>query len=194
MSPSQIPVLLAGAAVFFGLISLVLFYRVVIKPRQAAKQPEEAVTPPPATPEAPSRQKTAAKPKARAEQCLFVVFEQPSQAINQALGKMLKDRNAFYEDALGAFHLPPGPHGYPLMVASATSPGKLPPLHKEGEHPPVKGVSILIRFLNAHKVSRNPDDLIAFTHDVAALGGQMLDARQQPITPEKLAEMRREND
>ncbi|BBM05459.1 hypothetical protein HAALTHF_17160n [Vreelandella aquamarina] len=37
----------------------------------------------------------------------------------------------FTRAELGAFHLPPGLQGYPIMLASATSPGKLPPLHKE---------------------------------------------------------------
>ncbi|MDR5899474.1 cell division protein ZipA C-terminal FtsZ-binding domain-containing protein [Halomonas vilamensis] len=196
MSSSNLPILLAGVAIVLGLASLWLFYRVVIKPRQAAKPTTPAPSPAPQkTPDAAApTPKKPAKTQKPAQQCLFVVFDAPSQAINQALGEMLKEKKAFYEAELGAFHLPPGPKGYPLMVASATSPGKLPPLHEGGEHAPVQGISILIRFLNARKVSRSPDDLIAFTHEVAELGGHILDAKREPITEETLAEMRREDE
>lgn len=195
MLSTQLPILLAGIAIVLGLITLVLFYRVVIKPRrkQAPPTPPEDTTAQPAEP-APATPEKPAKSKKPMEQCLFVVFDTPSQAINTTLGEILKEKNAFYEAELGAFHLPPGPKGYPLMVASATSPGTLPPLHKEGEHPPVQGVSILIRFLNARKVSRSPDDLIAFTHELAALGGHILDAKREPITDATLTEMRREGE
>ena len=58
----------------------------------------------------------------------------------------------------------------------------------------MQGVSILIRFLNTRKVSRNPEDLITFTHEVAALGGKILDAQRKPITEESLAAMYREGE
>ena len=205
MSTTYLPLLLGGIAVVLGLISAVLFYKVVIAPRKAEPSSQQASTPsstPSAeqadTPSYQSQPKTTSKQsKKPTQQCLFVMFDAPSQAINQALGEMLTAKNAFYEAELGAFHLPPGPQGYPIMLASATSPGKLPPLHKEhkeGEHTPVQGVSILIRFLNTRKVSRIPEDLIAFTHEVAALGGKILDAKRKPITEESLAAMYREGE
>ena len=205
MSTTYLPLLLAGIAVVLGLISVVLFYKVVIAPRKAEPSSQQASTHSPTssseqadTPSYQRQPKTSSKQgKKPTQQCLFVVFDTPSQAINQALGEMLAAKNAFYEAELGAFHLPPGPQGYPIMLASATSPGKLPPLHKEhkeGEHTPVQGVSILIRFLNTRKVSRNPEDLITFTHKVAALGGKILDAKRKPITEESLAAMYREGE
>lgn len=201
MLTTYLPLLLAGIAVVLGLISAVLFYKVVIAPRKAEPSSPQASTPPAEQADTPSYQsppKTSSKQgKKPTQQCLFVMFDTPSQAINQALGEMLTEKNAFYEAELGAFHLPPGPQGYPMMLASATSPGKLPPLHKahkEGEHTPVQGVSILIRFLNTRKVSRNPEDLITFTHEVAELGGKILDAKRQPITEESLAAMYREGE
>ncbi|MCF2912804.1 cell division protein ZipA C-terminal FtsZ-binding domain-containing protein [Vreelandella aquamarina] len=214
MSTTYLPLLLAGIAVVLGLISVVLFYKVVIAPRKAEPSSQQAPAPLPTssakqadTPSYQSQPKTTSKqsqPKTTSkqskkptQQCLFVMFDAPSQAINQALGEMLTEKNAFYEAELGAFHLPPGLQGYPIMLASATSPGKLPPLHKEhkeGEHTPVQGVSILIRFLNTRKVSRNPEDLITFTHEVAALGGKILDAQRKPITEESLAAMYREGE
>lgn len=208
MSTTYLPLLLAGIAVVLGLISVVLFYKVVIAPRKAEPSSQQAFTPAPTssaeqadTPSYQSQPKTTSKQgKKPTQQCLFVMFDTPSQAINQALGEMLAAKNAFYEAELGAFHLPPGPQGYPIMLASATSPGKLPPLHKEykehkeGEQTPVQGVSILIRFLNTRKVSRNPEDLITFTHEVAALGGKILDAKRKPITEESLAAMYREGE
>lgn len=197
-----LPVILGGLSVILGLVTAILLYKLVIKPsRQSApnattgtpaKNQQHAVAP---TQERQPSNRKDAKPKKKTEQCLFVVFDEPSHEINAALGALLAERNAFYEADLGAFHLPPGPQGYPLMVANATSPGLLPPIHKEGEHEPVKGISILIRFLNARKVSRHPDDLIAFTHTVADLGAsRILDAEQKPITQGKLAEMRREGE
>lgn len=201
MSTTYLPLLLAGIAVVLGLISVVLFYKVVIAPRKAEPSSQQAPTPSAEQADTPSYQsqpKTTSKQgKKPTQQCLFVMFDAPSQTINQALGEMLTAKNAFYEAELGAFHLPPGPQGYPIMLASATSPGKLPPLHKEhkeGEHTPVQGVSILIRFLNTRKVSRNPEDLITFTHEVAALGGKILDAKRKPITEESLAAMYREGE
>ena len=205
MSTTYLPLLLAGIAVVLGLISVVLFYKVVIAPRKAEPSSQQASTHSPTssaeqadTPSYQRQPKTSSKQsKKPTQQCLFVMFDTPSQAINQALGEMLAAKNAFYEAELGAFHLPPGPQGYPIMLASATSPGKLPPLHKEhkeGEHTPVQGVSILIRFLNTRKVSRNPEDLITFTHKVAALGGKILDAKRKPITEESLAAMYREGE
>ena len=205
MSTTYLPLLLAGIAVVLGLISVVLFYKVVIAPRKAEPSSQQASAPSPTssaeqadTPSYQRQPKASSKQgKKPTQQCLFVMFDTPSQAINQALGEMLAAKNAFYEAELGAFHLPPGPQGYPIMLASATSPGKLPPLHKEhkeGEHTPVQGVSILIRFLNTRKVSRNPEDLITFTHKVAALGGKILDAKRKPITEESLAAMYREGE
>ncbi|WP_083023487.1 hypothetical protein [Vreelandella lionensis] len=167
MATTYLPLLLGGIAVVLGLISTVLFYKVVIAPRKAELSSTQAPTPLAEQADTPSYQsqpKTTSKQSKRpTQQCLFVMFAAPSQAINQALGEMLAAKNAFYEAELGAFHLPPGPQGYPIMLASATSPGKLPPLHKEhkeGEHTPVQGVSILIRFLNTRKVSRSPEDVI----------------------------------
>jgi len=201
MSTTYLPLLLAGIAVVLGLISVVLFYKVVIAPRKAEPSSQQDPTPSAEQADTSSYQrqpKTSSKQgKKPTQQCLFVMFDAPSQAINQALGEMLTEKNAFYEAELGAFHLPPGPQGYPIMLASATSPGKLPPLHKEHkerEHTPVQGVSILIRFLNTRKVSRNPEDLITFTHEVAALGGKILDAQRKPITEESLAAMYREGE
>ena len=201
MSTTYLPLLLAGIAVVLGLISAVLFYKVVIAPRKAESSSQQAPTPTAVQVDTPSYQRqpkaSSKQGKKPTQQCLFVMFDTPSQAINQALGEMLAVKNAFYEAELGAFHLPPGPQGYPIMLASATSPGKLPPLHKEhkeGEHTPVQGVSILIRFLNTRKVSRNPEDLITFTHEVAALGGKILDAKRKPITEESLAAMYRDGD
>lgn len=203
MTSSYLPMLLAGVAIVLGLVSAALFYKVVIAPRNnGGNAPSNTPSTANQTPTAASEPvamlsptKTPAKQqKKTTQQCLFVVFKAPNQSINQALGEMLNAKHAFYEADLGAFHLPPGPQGYPLMVASATSPGKLPPLHKAGEHTPVQGVSILIRFLNARKVSRGPDDLIAFTHEVAALGGQILDAKRHPITEASLAAMYQEGE
>ena len=113
MSTTYLPLLLAGIAVVLGLISVVLFYKVVIAPRKAEPSSQQAPTPSAEQADTPSYQsqpKTTSKQgKKPTQQCLFVMFDAPSQTINQALGEMLTAKNAFYEAELGAFHLPPGP-------------------------------------------------------------------------------------
>lgn len=214
--PMFLPILLGGMSVVLGIASLVLFYVMMIRPKikpemLAAKttasrhhhaqertaddgdDQDKAVSAhdvnAPTLSQADVRTQNQKDKKSKTEQCLFVVFDTPSKQINQALGEILAEKKAFYEAEIGAFHLPPGERGYPLLVASATSPGKLPPLHQSGDYPLVKGISILLRFVNVRRAARHPDDLIAFAREVASMGGEILDARQQPIGEEGLRNM-----
>ncbi|WP_346795878.1 cell division protein ZipA C-terminal FtsZ-binding domain-containing protein [Halomonas sp. Bachu 37] len=195
MNETTLATWLAGVALLLGLVSLSVVGVVLARRRANAAEkpaePQEKAPPVEAiAPVAPRREKTKQKPKT--QQCLFVVFDSPGQQANQALGNLLQARNAFYEAELGVYHLPPSPEGYPLMVANSAPPGKLPPLHADEEQPPVQGVSILIRFLNTRRVSRNPEALIDFTHEVADIGGHILDADRQPVTEETFDALRRE--
>ncbi|BBI71927.2 hypothetical protein HAALTHF_17170n [Vreelandella aquamarina] len=95
MSTTHLPLLLAGIAVVLGLISVVLFYKVVIAPRKAEPSSQQAPAPLPTssakqadTPSYQSQPKTTSKqsqPKTTSkqskkptQQCLFVMFDAPS--------------------------------------------------------------------------------------------------------------------
>lgn len=128
----------------------------------------------------------------KSQRYLFVMFDAPGPETNRALGELLTATNAFYESELGIYHLPRGPEGYPLTVANAFSPGTLPPLHKAGDHEPVKGISVLIKFLHARRIAHSPETLIKFVNAAAQLGGHVLDFDRKPVTDETFTILRRE--
>jgi hypothetical protein len=199
MSESSLAILLAIIAVVLGLSAIALFYVVVIRQggnadraqaEEAAESPERPLGSGP-DPAAGRRDRGSRKKKSadKTQRYLFVVFDEPGPDTNRALGQLLKEAKAFYEDALGIYHIPPGPEGYPLTVANASSPGTLPPLHKgDDEHPPVQGVSILIKFINSRSLSRSPQTMIAFTRRIAEIGsGRVLDVDRNPVSDEMLS-------
>jgi hypothetical protein len=201
MNALSLAVFLALAAFLLGVITLVVFYVVVNRERKtnsdqiaadrALSARPDAASSTPSQPRSGSHRQHKKKGIERSQRYLFVVFDEPGPAANRALGQLLSEVKAFYEAGLGIYHVPPGPEGYPLTVANASSPGKLPPLHLGGdEHPPVQGVSILIKFINSRSVSRNPETLIAFTYRVAEIGGRILDVERKPVTEETFAELR----
>lgn len=192
MSNSSLAILLAAAALVLGLVALAVFYVSVVK----QKDEDETAEPdgPPerlagaASASAESRGQRKKKRADKTQRYLFVVFDEPSSETNRLLGQLLKGTKAFYEAELGIYHIPPGPEGYPLTVANASSPGTLPPLHLDDvEHPPVHGVSILIKFINSRSLSHSPDTMIGFTRRVADIGGRILDVERKPVTDESLA-------
>ena len=204
MNEPNLAVFLALTAFGLGLVSLIVFYVVVIRERDTTQNKVVADLQPrsqgdrgdASKTESPrrssARQSSKKKGIERSQRYLFVVFDEPGPEANRALGQLLSDVKAFYEAGLGIYHVPPGPEGYPLTVANASSPGKLPPLHLGGDHPPVQGVSILIKFINSRSVSRSPETLIAFTQQVAEIGGRILDVERKPVTEETFAELRGE--
>ncbi|MEA3639758.1 MAG: cell division protein ZipA C-terminal FtsZ-binding domain-containing protein [Lamprobacter sp.] len=202
MNETSLAILLASAAAVLGLVALAVFYFSVLKHRDedvqgedenedqeaselsAASQPAKSANSGQARTRAERKKKYADK----TQRYLFVVFDEPGPETNRALGQLLKDTNAFYEAALGIYHIPPGPEGYPLTVANASSPGTLPPLHLDADgHPPVDGVSILIKFINSRSLARSPDTMVAFTRRAAGIGGRILDVERNPVTEETLA-------
>jgi len=211
MNQSTLVVLLAAVALFLGLIALFVFYRFVIKDRSGSETGLEAKASAGAQPSkhgggsGPEDQPAAAKPPKtrkpvkkkgidKAQRYLFVMFDNPGLETNRMLGLLLSDAKAFYEADLGVYHVPPGPEGYPLTVANASSPGKLPALHKEGDYDPVQGISVLIKFINSRRVSNSPESLIRFTQRVADIGGQILDFERKPVTDKTFAELRGEQE
>ncbi|MEA1050056.1 cell division protein ZipA C-terminal FtsZ-binding domain-containing protein [Lamprobacter modestohalophilus] len=195
MNNSSLAILLAAAALILGLGALAIFYLSILRQKDESDATETETDAPPeraASAEsdpAQSRGRGKKKLADKTQRYLFVVFDEPGPETNRALGQLLKETKAFYEAALGIYHIPPGPEGYPLTVANASSPGTLPPLHlNDGEqHPPVQGVSILIKFINSRSLSRSPDTMIAFTRRAADIGGRILDVERNPVTEETLA-------
>jgi FtsZ-interacting cell division protein ZipA len=193
MNNSSLAILLAAAALVLGLVALALFYFSVVRQRdeEETAEPDEQPERTAASTEtnlAESRRQRKKKHVDKTQRYLFVVFDEPGPEMNRLLGQLLKETKAFYEAELGIYHIPPGPEGYPLTVANASSPGTLPPLHlDDAEHPPVHGVSILIKFINSRSLSRSPDTMIAFTRRVADIGGRILDVERNPVTEESLA-------
>jgi hypothetical protein len=207
MNQANLIVVLAGAALLLGLVSLFLFYVFIIRERSSSEDEREGaeqVNPessqggkgttvsPDSKARSRSRRQTKKKWIDKSQRYLFVIFDHPGPETNRALGQLLKDVKAFYEAELGIYHIPPGHEGYPLTVANASSPGILPPLHQEGEHDPVHGVSILIKFINSRLVSNSPETLIQFTQSVAKIGGRILDFERKPVTEKTFAELRGE--
>lgn len=199
MNNSSLAILLAAAALVMGVVALAIFYVSVVRQRDeddTAEPSEPSADAASAEPNpAESRGQRKKKQADKTQRYLFVVFDEPGPDTNRALGQLLKETKAFYEAALGIYHIPPGPEGYPLTVANASSPGTLPPLHlDDGEHPPVHGVSILIKFINSRSLSHSPDTMIAFTRRVADIGGRILDVERNPVTEETLAGLRPDAD
>lgn len=206
MTESSLAILLASAALILGLIALAIFYFFVVRQRsdgpsgnaeETSGSPVESAktNSAPATGRSGPRVSRKKKVADRTQRYLFVVFDEPGPETNQALGRLLKETRAFYEAELGIYHVPPGPEGYPLTVANSSSPGTLPPLHQgDDEHPPVQGISILIKFINNRSLSRSPETMIAFTRRVADIGGSILDVERKPVTEETFAALRADTD
>ncbi|MCG6659240.1 hypothetical protein HOP52_15890 [Halomonas campisalis] len=213
MDPVYLALGLAGAALLLALVCAVLYIK-VRRPAapldaQVSHDPDES-----SQPEANSDDSaedgrsvsTAATPQAGSEttyrrfqvtdgtdvqQCLFVVFDWPAKDTNRRLTKRLEAYGARYDSGLQVYVIRDTQVGYKLTVANASPPGDMPPLHEEGEHPIVNGISILVHFINKRRVAHSPDTLIDFTLSVAEIGGQILDADRQAVTEEDFERLRR---
>lgn len=212
MSQSDLIVLLAGVALALGLIALIIFYFSVVRDRRGPEGDSDAAalrgseadrtgkgassvlqSGEHARPGArKSRRSRKKKSVDKTQRYLFVMFDEPGAETNQALGELLRNAKAFYEAEVGVYHIPPGPEGYPLTVANASSPGTLPPLHIQGDYDPVQGISVLIKFINSRRVSKSPETLIGFTQTVADIGGRILDFERKPVTEQTFAALRGE--
>ncbi|RAH39544.1 cell division protein ZipA C-terminal FtsZ-binding domain-containing protein [Halomonas sp. HG01] len=128
---------------------------------------------------------------AEVRQCLFVVLDWPGLDTNRRLRRKLEEVGAAYDPKQRVYNVHPPRTGYRMVIANSTPPGALPPLHEDGEHPVVDGISILVHFRNKRRVAHSPDALIDFTRSVAALGGRILDAERQEVGDEEFEQLRR---
>ena len=115
-----------------------------------------------------------------------VLFEVPSPALNDRLGVTLSSAGAVYEQRSKTFAVTGDSSRTPIVIENAVGAGQLPPLtESQASHPPVKGVSIKIvknsRTLTPSKLQLAK--LVSLSKKLARLGGTVVDAEQQPITP-----------
>lgn len=206
MNSTMGAILLAGVAIALALAALGLFFYVRRPPADGSDEAaiEEAVpaAPPPTEP-APAKAPVEVTPDEPAiahrfqvsegegvQQCLFVVFDWPALDTNRRLNKLLEAERADYDAKQGVYTIRDARAGYRLTVADSSPPGRLPPLHEEGEHPIVGGISILVHFVNKKRVAQSPETLIRLTQSVAAIGGKILDADRHEVSNEEFARLR----
>ncbi len=184
--------LFSGAALVAAIWVALAYYRSHLRQKAPPESSEEApATPAPMVanseqPAAPQRH-TRRPPREQAQalkQCWFVVFDTPSPETNRRLAEQLKERNAFYDASLGVYYVTSQSASYQLTIAHSSSPGRLPPLHQGGDHPPVDGISVLIKFINKQSVVRSPTTFVDFVLAIQALGGRILTTDREEISPE----------
>ncbi len=160
---------------------------------KTASEPQErpaAAAPAAPEPEAPTHRFQVVS-GSDIQQCLFVVLDWPGLDTNRRLTKLLRQYQAHYDARLGVFVIRDARAGYKLTVAGSTPPGHLPPLFEGDDQPVVKGVSILIHFINKRSVARQPDTLIDLTQAIAAIGGKILDADRNEVGQDEFERLRR---
>ncbi|SDK61989.1 hypothetical protein [Billgrantia gudaonensis] len=208
MNSTNGAILLAGVAIALGLIALGIFLYVRRaqpdeEPRASAPEPSPSGPEPQAPEPAAAANVEASEPAAEevshrfqvvrgdgVQQCLFVVFDWPALDTNRRLNKVLEEEGAIFDTKQGVYTIRDGRAGYRLTVADSTPPGRLPPLHEEGEHPIVGGISILVHFRNKKRVAQSPETLIRLTQSVAAIGGKILDAERNEVSAEDFERLR----
>ncbi|MCK2182425.1 cell division protein ZipA C-terminal FtsZ-binding domain-containing protein [Halomonas getboli] len=197
--------LLAGMALVLALMALGLFWylrrdRVEASAEPDAEPPVASAPsaepePTPSAPATPEPEEVAQRFRvakgAEVRQCLFVVLDWPGLDTNRRLRRRLEEAEAVYDAKRKVYNIHPPRTGYRMVIANSTPPGALPPLHEDGEHPVVDGISILVHFRNKRRVAHSPDALIDFTRSVAALGGRILDAERHEVSDEAFEQLRR---
>ena len=203
-------VLLAGVALTMGLAAVGVLWRLrrdrrperPAEKERAEAAPETPAAPPveppvpraPSAPAAPEPEQVARRFRVAADgevrQCLFVVLDWPGLDTNRRIRRRLEEVGAVYDARQRVYNIHPPRTGYRMMIANSTPPGALPPLHEEGEHPVVDGLSILVHFRNRRRVAHSPDALIDFTRSIAALGGKILDAERREVSDAEFEQLR----
>ncbi|MGP9768024.1 hypothetical protein ACT3UM_20100 [Halomonas sp. AOP13-D3-9] len=117
---------------------------------------------------------------------LFVMFDQPDIALNKKLLSSLQKWEAHYDAAFQVYSVPGVTPQNPLRIANAYPPGVMPsPEAFLQEEHLIGGVSVILkkpkRRRGFDKVQL--EKLVAFTQELAALGGSVLDAERQVATP-----------
>lgn len=124
---------------------------------------------------------------------LFVMFDQPDTALNKKLQVSLQKWEAHYDATLQVYSVPGVTPQNPLCIANAYPPGVMPSpdTFQQAEHS-IGGVSIILkkpqRRRGFDKVQL--EKLVAFSQELAGLGGSILDANRQLATPKTFQTIR----
>lgn len=122
-----------------------------------------------------------------ANHVLFVMFDQADLALNKKLHTSLQNWDAHYDAAMQVYSVPGVTPQNPVLVTNAYPPGVMPPADSfQQEEHLISGVSVILK---KPKRRRGFDKVqlekfVAFTQELAALGGDILDAQRQAATPE----------
>lgn len=120
-----------------------------------------------------------------ANHVLFVMFNQPDLALNKKLHTTLQNWDAHYDAAMQVYSVPGVTPQNPVLVTNAYPPGVMPSADSfQQEEHLISGVSVILK---KPKRKRGFDKVqlekfVAFTQELAALGGDILDAQRQAAT------------
>jgi len=131
--------------------------------------------------------------EASATHVLFVMFDEPSAALNKKLQASLQNWEAHYDAVSQVYSVVGVTPQNPLRVANAYPPGVMPsPDAFQQEDSLISAISILLK---KPKRRRGFDKVqlekfVTFTQELAALGGSVLDAERQVATPKTFQAIR----
>lgn len=120
-----------------------------------------------------------------ASHALYVMFDHLSLAVNHKLLSCLQKREAHYDATRHVYSVPGATPQNPLLVTNAYPPGVMPALDSfQQEDNLISGVSVVLRKSNRRRGFDKVqlEQLVAFTQELAALGGSVLDAERKAAT------------
>jgi hypothetical protein len=115
---------------------------------------------------------------------LFVMFDDPTLALNERLGILLGAAGAVYESSSKSFTLAGESPRNPIYIGNAYPPGRLPSFKNDNGQFPIKGVSVkmLKKSSTATPNKLQLVSLVNLSKELARAGGKVVDAQKQPVT------------
>lgn len=115
---------------------------------------------------------------------LFVMFDDPTLALNERLGILLGAAGAVYESSSKSFTVAGDSPRNPIYIANAYPPGRLPSFTNDNGQIPIKGVSVkmLKKSSTATPNKLQLVRLVNLSKELARAGGKVLDVEKQPVT------------
>lgn len=115
---------------------------------------------------------------------LFVMFDDPTLALNERLGILLGAAGAVYESSSKSFTVAGDSPRNPIYIANAYPPGRLPSFNNDNGQIPIKGVSVKI-LKKSRTATPNKLQLVRLVNlskELARAGGKVVDVEKQPVT------------
>lgn len=188
MDSTTLPLLIAILAVWVSLnCGLVVIYLLVtggnlnvnvgFRKRKPRKPPSSAVTP-------PADDSPVLVDENAGAWGLFVMFDDPTLALNERLGILLGAAGAVYESSSKSFTVAGESPRNPIYIANAYPPGRLPSFNNDNGQFPIRGVSV--KMLKKSSTS-TPNKLqlvrlVNLSKELARAGGKVVDVEKQPVT------------